>query len=140
MTAVEERRLKGLLKSAVTEVLAERQDLLCDAIRESLEDMAMLRAIQSGEKSPDSQPKENLPASGSRHVRICFRESFDKDLAKVSDAALLERIRRMIEQVEAARTFQDISNLKRLDVCALPSSPRDLSLFSVISGYFNSTQ
>ena len=52
MTAVEERRLKGLLKSAVTEVLAERQDLLCDAIRESLEDMAMLRAIQSGEKSP----------------------------------------------------------------------------------------
>ncbi|MGA2176196.1 MAG: hypothetical protein ABSH38_14565 [Verrucomicrobiota bacterium] len=52
MTAVEERRLKGLLKTAVTEVLAERQDLLRDALRESLEDMAIMRAIQLGEKSP----------------------------------------------------------------------------------------
>jgi len=52
MTAVEERRLKGLLKTAVAEVLAERQDLLRDALRESLEDMAILRAIQIGEKSP----------------------------------------------------------------------------------------
>lgn len=52
MTAVEERRLKGLLKTAVAEVLAERQDLLRDALRESLEDMAILRAIQLGEKSP----------------------------------------------------------------------------------------
>jgi len=52
MTAVEERRLKGLLKTAVAEVLAERQDLLRDALRESLEDMASIRAIQIGEKSP----------------------------------------------------------------------------------------
>ena len=52
MTAVEERRLKGLLKTAVAEVLAERQDLLRDALRENLEDMAILRAIQVGEKSP----------------------------------------------------------------------------------------
>jgi hypothetical protein len=52
MTAVEERRLKGLLKTAVAEVLAERQDLLRDALSESLEDMSMIRAIQAGEKSP----------------------------------------------------------------------------------------
>lgn len=52
MTAIEERRLKGILKSAVTEVLEERRDLLRDAMRESMEDMAMLRAIQLGEKSP----------------------------------------------------------------------------------------
>jgi len=52
MTALEERRLKGLLKTAVAEVLAERQDLLRDALRESLEDMAIMRAIQLGEKSP----------------------------------------------------------------------------------------
>ena len=51
MTAVEERRLKGLLKTALTEVLEERQDLLRDAIRESLEDVALIRAIQLGEKS-----------------------------------------------------------------------------------------
>jgi hypothetical protein len=49
MTAMEERRLKTPLKDAVTEVLEERQDLLR---------AAMLRAIQSGEKSrPVSRAK-----------------------------------------------------------------------------------
>jgi hypothetical protein len=52
MIAVEERRLKGLLKSALTEILEERQDLLRDAIRESFEDMALARAIRMGEKTP----------------------------------------------------------------------------------------
>ena len=51
MTATEERRLKGLLKSALTEVLEERGDLLRDAVRESFEDVALVRAIQAGEKS-----------------------------------------------------------------------------------------
>ncbi|MSU59184.1 MAG: type II toxin-antitoxin system RelE/ParE family toxin [Pedosphaera sp.] len=44
-----------------------------------------------------------------------FRESFDEDLAAIADAGLLRRIRKVIEQVEAARTFQQIPNLKRLD-------------------------
>ena len=52
MTTAEERRLKGLLKSALTEVLEERGDLLREAVRESFEDVALLRAIQAGEKSP----------------------------------------------------------------------------------------
>ena len=52
MTATEERRLKILLKDAVTEVLEERQDILRAALQESLEDMAMLKAVQDGEKSP----------------------------------------------------------------------------------------
>ena len=52
MTVAEERLLKGLLKSALTEVLEERGDLLRDAVRESFEDMALLRATQAGEKSP----------------------------------------------------------------------------------------
>ena len=52
MIAVEERRLKGLLKNAVAEVLEEHRDLLRDAVRESLEDVALIRAIQLGEKSP----------------------------------------------------------------------------------------
>jgi len=51
MTAVEERRIKILLKNAVVEVLEERQDLLRGALQESLEDMAMLKAIQNGEKT-----------------------------------------------------------------------------------------
>ena len=52
MTVAEERRLKVLLKDAVTEVLEERQDILRAALQESLEDMAMLKAIQDEEKSP----------------------------------------------------------------------------------------
>ena len=60
MTAAEERRLKGLLKTAVTEVLAERQDLLRDAIRESFEDVALVRAIQLGEKTPLTSRKKVL--------------------------------------------------------------------------------
>ena len=51
MTMLEERRIKVLLKNAVVEVLEERQDLLRDALHESLEDLAMLKAIQEGEKS-----------------------------------------------------------------------------------------
>jgi len=57
MTAVEERRLKGLVKTAVAEILEERQDLLRDAIRESFEDLAMMRAIQLGEKTPSTSRK-----------------------------------------------------------------------------------
>ena len=48
-------------------------------------------------------------------MNTAFRESFDSDLSVITDAALLRRITKIIEQVEAARTFQQIPNLKRLD-------------------------
>ena len=48
-------------------------------------------------------------------MNTAFRESFGADLSAVTDAALLRRIRKVIEQVEAARTFQQIPNLKRLE-------------------------
>ena len=48
-------------------------------------------------------------------MNTLFRESFDTDLSALSDAGLLRRIKKVIEQVEAARTFQQIPNLKRLD-------------------------
>jgi mRNA interferase RelE/StbE len=48
-------------------------------------------------------------------VNTAFRESFDADLSAISDPALLRRIRKVIEQVEAARRFQEIPNLKRLE-------------------------
>ncbi len=60
MTAVEERRIKILLKNAVVEVLEERQDLLRGALQESLEDMAMLKAIQQGEKTRLTSRKKIL--------------------------------------------------------------------------------
>jgi len=48
-------------------------------------------------------------------VNTAFRESFDADLFAITDAALLRRIKKVIEQVEAARNFQHVPNLKRLD-------------------------
>jgi len=48
-------------------------------------------------------------------VNTRFRESFDTDLSALSDTGLLRRIKKVIEQVEAAQTFQQIPNLKRLD-------------------------
>ena len=48
-------------------------------------------------------------------MNTVFRESFDADLSAIKNAALLRRIRKVIEQVETARTFQQIPNLKRLE-------------------------
>ena len=58
MTALEERRIKLLLKDAVVEVLEERHDLLREALQESFEELALLRAIQDGEKSPPTSRKK----------------------------------------------------------------------------------
>jgi hypothetical protein len=51
MNTVKKCRFMRLIKTAMGEVLSERKDLLCEALRENLEGVAMLRAIQSGEKS-----------------------------------------------------------------------------------------
>ena len=64
MIAVEERRLKGLLKNAVAEVLEEHRDLLRDAVRESFEDVALIRAIQLGEESPLTSRRKILQRLG----------------------------------------------------------------------------
>jgi len=48
-------------------------------------------------------------------VRTAFRESFGSDLSAITDAGLLRRIRKTIEQVESAKTFRQIPNLKRLE-------------------------
>ena len=44
-------------------------------------------------------------------MNTAFRESFDADLSAIREAALLRRIKKVVEQVEAARTFQQIPNL-----------------------------
>jgi mRNA interferase RelE/StbE len=48
-------------------------------------------------------------------VKTAFRESFDSDLSVIADAGLLRRIRKVIEQVELAKTFQQIPNRRRLE-------------------------
>jgi mRNA interferase RelE/StbE len=47
-------------------------------------------------------------------MKTLFRKSFARDLKKVKDEAVLDRVRRAIEQVEAADTLQQIDNLKKL--------------------------
>lgn len=47
-------------------------------------------------------------------MKVEFRNSFAKDLKSIRDKALLARVRELIEEVEEARTFIEISNLKKL--------------------------
>lgn len=49
----EEGRLKELLKEALVEVLEERRDLMRGVIEDVLEDVAMARAIEAGEGTPE---------------------------------------------------------------------------------------
>ena len=48
---INQDELKNLLKVAIVEVLEERRDLISDIIEESLEDVAMARAIAEGNNS-----------------------------------------------------------------------------------------
>lgn len=47
----DEERLKNLLKAAVVEVFEERKDLLHEAVADALEDVALARAIEEGERT-----------------------------------------------------------------------------------------
>jgi mRNA interferase RelE/StbE len=47
-------------------------------------------------------------------VNVEFRKSFEKDLRKIQDKELLARIKAVIEQVEAAASLSEVSNIKKL--------------------------
>ena len=47
-------------------------------------------------------------------MRVEFRRSFVKDLERVRDRRLKERVRRVIERLEAAETLQEVEGVKRL--------------------------
>ena len=47
-------------------------------------------------------------------MKIEFRKSFEKDLLKILDAKLYERIQEAIEQVEKAENLSEVSNVKKL--------------------------
>ena len=47
----DEQRLKEVVKSAIVEVLEERKDLVREVIEEALEDAALTRAIEEGDRS-----------------------------------------------------------------------------------------
>jgi len=47
-------------------------------------------------------------------VKTQFKASFAKDLKTIRNPSLLKQIRATIEQVEKARSLQEISNIKKL--------------------------
>ena len=54
----DEAKLKALFKTAVLEVLEERKELLRDIIEETLEDVALARAIEAGQRTEDVSRRE----------------------------------------------------------------------------------
>jgi len=47
-------------------------------------------------------------------MNVEFKKSFEKDLLKILDADLLQRIQEAIEEVENAEKLNEISNVKKL--------------------------
>jgi hypothetical protein len=80
MTAMEERRLKLLLKDAVVEVLQERHDLLRQALQESMEEMPM-RFLRTS-------PGRGLPPPTAAGL---FLPTFGRDIATLEDGGAGQR-------------------------------------------------
>ena len=55
---MDDARLKALFKTALLEVLEERKDLLRDVIEETLEDIAVARAIEAGQGTEEASRSE----------------------------------------------------------------------------------
>ena len=47
-------------------------------------------------------------------MNVEFRKSFEKDLSKIRDVELLQRIKGVIEEVESLDSLTDVSNIKKL--------------------------
>jgi mRNA interferase RelE/StbE len=47
-------------------------------------------------------------------MNVEFRKSFEKDLRKIRDAELLQRIQAVIEEVETTSSLTNLTNVKKL--------------------------
>jgi mRNA interferase RelE/StbE len=47
-------------------------------------------------------------------VKLLFKESFAKDLEKITDREFLAQVRRVIETIETAPTLREIPHMKKL--------------------------
>lgn len=56
--SINQEQLKNVIKTALVEVLEERQDLLHNAIEDAIEDVAFARAIEEGENTALVQREE----------------------------------------------------------------------------------
>jgi hypothetical protein len=59
---VDEEQIKALLKQALVEVLQERKDVLYDVLAEVIEDLALVEAIQEGERTETVSKEDVLQA------------------------------------------------------------------------------
>ena len=57
-SSINKEQLKDIIKTALVEVLEERQDLFHGAIEKALEDLALSRAIKEGEKTEPVKREE----------------------------------------------------------------------------------
>ena len=57
-TVMDEGRLKQVFKEALVEMLEEKQNLFHDIVVEAMEDIALSRAIQKGQKTETATKKE----------------------------------------------------------------------------------
>jgi len=64
--SVDDEKLKSMLKAAVVEALQERTDLLQEAIAEAIEEVAMVRAIEEGERTKSVTRREVFAAVEAR--------------------------------------------------------------------------
>lgn len=55
---VDEEKLKRLFKTALVEVLEERKDILREIIEETIEDIALARAIEQGQQTGEASRSE----------------------------------------------------------------------------------
>lgn len=56
--AIDEDKLKDLLKAAIVEVFKEQRELLYNLLEEALEDIALVHAIEEGKTSNTVSQKE----------------------------------------------------------------------------------
>jgi mRNA interferase RelE/StbE len=47
-------------------------------------------------------------------VKALFRASFAKDIRSIKSKDILSRIKEVVEQVEKAQSFQEVTNIKKL--------------------------
>jgi mRNA interferase RelE/StbE len=47
-------------------------------------------------------------------MKATFRKSFTRDLKKIKEKPILDRVRKAIEEVEAANKLQEVAQLKKM--------------------------
>jgi hypothetical protein len=64
---LDDSRLKQLFKTALLDVLEERKDLLREVIEEALEEIALARAIEAGQRTGEAGRNEVFSALEGGH-------------------------------------------------------------------------